>query len=295
MLKLRLVAAAVCGALFSLPAAAVPVITVTPWLAPNAFGSPSFAGAQTHAVNGMIAGNNGGGVATGSGPQAFTPQTTSVTASEVIVTGFNSWHGVTNPGAAFGAAYAAELGNRMTFALFIDGQGTQFSISQLSFNAVSSDPGNLLGFGFPNGYTYSDGYVGILFGADGKLGGGDDQYVTSGADTQLVDALAGRGSGNSFAAYCPPAPAVCDDAAQAAAIADAAAAFGPGHVSFTGTYTLNSVTGGPLASGSGSFDIVTPANGVPEPTSVGLALLGLGLLAASRGRRPTPDDASTAP
>ncbi len=285
MTTLRVLAVALGSALLSLPSQAVPVITVTPWLAPNAFGSPSFASAQANAVNGMITGNNGGGVATGSGPQAFTPQTTTVNSAEVVVTGFNSWHGVTNPGAAFGAAYANELGNRMTFALFINGGGTQFSISQLGFSASSSDAGNLLGFSFVTGsYSYSAGYVGILFGADGQLGGGDDQYITNGPATQLVDALAGRGSGNSLAAYCPDAPAVCDDAAQAAAIADAAAAFGPGTTTFTGTYTLSSVTGGELARASGSFAIATPDT-VPEPTSIVLALTGLALLGAARRPR----------
>jgi len=257
---------------------AAPVITVTPWLAPHVFGSPSFAGAQTNAIAGMLA----GGVAMGSGPEAFTPQTTAVNSAEAIVTGFASWRGVTNPGTNLGAAYANEYGNRMTFALFIDGDGEQFSISQLGFSATSSDPGNALGFGYGAGsYAYSAGYVGIRFGLDGALGGGDDVYLDSNlfAATELVDALVGRGSGNSFAAYCPG----CDETAQAASIAAVAGFFGPGTVSYTGTYTLSGGTAGPTASGAGTFRIVT--NAVPEPSSLLLVALGAAALGAAGRRR----------
>src|ERR1700722_12872424 len=109
-------------------AAGAVTITVTPWLAPNAFGSPSFSATETNAVTGMM----NGGVATGSGPSAFTPQT-NVTSAQAIVTNFPSWLGQVNPGAVFGAPYANELGNRMTFAVSAIGSPTDmFSISQMS-------------------------------------------------------------------------------------------------------------------------------------------------------------------
>ena len=191
--------AAIALVLFaSVPAKAV-TITVETWLAANAAGSPSFAAAEANAVQGMM----NGGVATGSGPSAFTP-ITNVTPAQAIVTQFRSWMGVVDPASAFGAAYANESGNRMTFAVSAIGDPShEFSISQMSFAGRSSDPSGLLNFDVPfGGYNYSAGYVGVRFGADGKLGGGDDIFITSGPNTQLVDALFGRGSGNSLAAVC---------------------------------------------------------------------------------------------
>ena len=176
-----------------------------------------------------------------------------MTAAEAIVTGFNSWMGIANPA----SPYQSELGNRMLFGVLINGQGTPFSISQLSFSATSTD-GNGLAFGFGAGsYNYSLDYQGILFGADGLLGGGDYSFVTSGPNTQLVDGLVGRGSGNSYAAYCSP----CTAAEQQAAIDAAAAAVA---FQFTGTYLLGETTG------SGTFNV----SAVPESSTWAMMILG---------------------
>jgi hypothetical protein len=246
--KAALLSVAALG--FASAAKADIVINVVPWLAPNAFGSPSYDAAINNAFQGMM----NGGVATGSGPTAFTPQS-NVTSAQGIVTGFTSWMGVANPS----GAYANELGNRMSFGLGIIGSGgTEFSISQLSFTAASSDPANGLGFAFGTGsYSYSTSYIGVLYGANGVLGGGDDTFITSGPNTQLVDAIFGRGSGNSYAAYCSP----CTVAEEQAAI-DAAAA-GPSYT-FTGTYSIDG------ASGSGTFNVAA----VPEPSTWAMMILG---------------------
>jgi len=227
-------------------------ITVDTWLAPNAFGSPSFSGAEANAVQGMM----NGGVATGSGPTAFTPQS-NVTSAQGVVTNFNSWMGVAGPT----GAYSAELGNRMTFAVSaISDPANMFSISQMSFNATSTDPSNALAFSNAAGvYNYGSGYVGVLYGANGVLGGGDDTFITSGPNTQLVDAIFGRGSGNSFAALC----SACTVSEQQAAI-DAVAAYPGSPFQFTGTYTIGA------DSGSGTFNIAA----VPESSTWAMMLLG---------------------
>jgi hypothetical protein len=254
----------------SVPAKAV-TITVETWLAANAAGSPSFAAAEANAVQGMM----NGGVATGSGPSAFTP-VTNVTPAQAVVTQFRSWMGVVDPGAAFGAAYANESGNRMTFALSaISDPSHEFSISQMSFVGHSSDPSGLLNFGVPfGGYNYSAGYVGVRFGADGKLGGSDDIFITSGPNTQLVDALFGRGSGNSLAAVCHG----CTLGEQQAAI-DAVAADPGIPFTFTGTYTVVE------DSASGTFNIAN----VPEPSTWAMMVLGfagMGFMAYRRKSKP---------
>ncbi|THD51433.1 MAG: PEP-CTERM sorting domain-containing protein [Phenylobacterium sp.] len=162
----------------------------------------------------------------------------------------------------------------MTFGVSIVGTGgTMFSISELSFNAVSNDASDALGFGFNAGdYDYSDGnYVGVLYGADGVLGGGDDTFVTSGPNTQLVNAIFGRGSGNSF--ENDPSDPVSTLAEQEASL-EAAASFAGQPTQFTGTYRIGDFNG------SGTFDIA-----VPEPASWALMILGFGGVGAALRRR----------
>lgn len=263
LIKVFAVTAVACVHGMAMPAHAT-TITVTPWLAPNVFGSPSYAAAVANQEHALLNGLSSYGAA---GPTQYNANS-NVTAAEAIVTGFNSWMGVVNPA----SPYQNELGNRMLFGVLINGDGAKFSISQLSFSATSTD-GNGLGFAFGAGsYNYSLDYQGILFGANGVLGGGDDTFVTSGSNTQLIDALVGRGSGNSYAAYCSP----CTPAQQQAAI-DAAAAGGP--FQFTGTYSLDAATG------SGTFNV----SAVPEPSTwamMALGFAGIGLLAYRRRSKP---------
>lgn len=159
----------------------------------------------------------------------------------------------------------------MLFGLKIDGDGSQFSISQLSFAATSSDPFNALAFGFAQGsYNYGLGYQGVLKGQDGILFTGDDTFINSGANTQLVDGLVGRGSGSSFAAYCPG----CTVAQQQAAL-DAVAAYPGSAFTFTGVYTLGAATG------DDTFHI----SAVPETSTWVMMILGFAGIAVMAGRR----------
>ena len=231
------------------------VIDVTPTLLPNAFGSPSYNAAVANQIQGLLTGQTTVGAA---GPTQYNAQS-SVTSAEAVVTGFPSWMGVAGPT----GAYANELGNRMHFGVLIDGGGTQFSISQLSFSMTSTDPGGGLNYSYGAGaFTYNSGYWGILYGLDGMLGGGDDTYITAGANTQLVDGLVGRGPGNSYAAYCPG----CTVEQQQAEI-DATAAWPGFPFTFTGTYQLG------LDSGSGTFNIGT-VGAVPEASTWAMMILG---------------------
>lgn len=88
-----------------------------------------------------------------------------------------------------------------------------------------------------------------------------------------MNELFGRGSGNSFAAYCPG----CSLADQQAAINDVAAYPGS-DFTFTGTYYLEENTRR-LAEGSAVL-AVTP---VPEPAS--MLLLATGLVGTVRAAR----------
>jgi hypothetical protein len=243
-------------------------IIVTPTLAPNIYGSPSYADWQTNALTALENGQTSGGAP---GTPSYYQATSNITQQQAIVTGFPSWMGQLNPGTTVGPNFANEYGNRMQFGLSILGDGQEFSISELSFNAVSNDPGNVLGFGYSGGYDYGDAYVGVIFGQ----GGAANTYITSGPDDQLVDALFSRGSGNSNAAYCT---GVCDAADQAAALAGAII---PDLTQFTGTYSLSN-SDGTFASGSGTFNFLSA---VPEPTTWVMMILGLGGVGVALRRR----------
>ena len=271
----RLSFGVVLAALWALPASAL-TVQVTPWLAPNAYGSPSFAAAEANAVQAMY---NGLSTYGASGPTQFQANS-NVTSAEAIVTGFPSWMGQTDPGTVFGPAYANELGNRMTFALgIVASVDQQISISELSFSATSTDPYNALAFGWAAGsYNYGTGYMGVLKGADGILGTADDVFITSGPSTQLVDAIFGRGSGNSFDAYCTS----CSLADQQAAL-NASAAYPGTPFQFTGTYSIEGV------SGSGTFN-VSPT---PLPAALPLFVTGLGALGLLGWRRKRKNAASS--
>src|SRR5215831_6853934 len=187
-----------------------PIITVIPSLAPNKFGSPNW---NTYVQNALSAIENGQTTnGDPSSPSYYEAVTGPLSPWDMIVTGFPSWHGHADPGSVYGAAYANELGNRPQFGLYIVGNGTQFSISQLSFIGTSNDPGHILSFGYATGiYSYSAEYVGIIDGPGGPT------YITSGPNTQLVDRLVGRGSGNAAAPEPPDCPG-CTIAQQQAKI-----------------------------------------------------------------------------
>jgi hypothetical protein len=173
-------------------------IEITPSLAPNAFGSTYWGPYVDNAFLAIFSGQDEYGDSSTPGYYRALP-VNEVLAKHMCVTSFPSWLGLINPGSNFGTSYATEYGNRLHFGIRITGNGQKISISMLSFEATSNDPDNILGFAFATGdYGYSASYVGINYGVDGIRGTTDDELITDGANTQLVDEIVGRGSGNAF-------------------------------------------------------------------------------------------------
>jgi len=208
-------------------------ITVIPALAPNVYGSPNWnawvSNATTAIANGYAAYGDP------SSPSCYQQAPAVISVTNDIVTGFPSWDGQADPGDVFGANFSQELGNRLQFGIDIKGGTNLISISQLSFSAHSTDPGNTLDFAFAQGsYNYSASYVGIIYGP-----GGTNTYITSGPATQLVNEIVGRGSGNAWDTYDTSG----NIASQQSNILACALQVGDQPFNFTGTYTIDGVSG----------------------------------------------------
>jgi hypothetical protein len=251
-------------------------INVYTTLEPSAYGSPSYG---AWAANGIYALENGLPASGTPGTPAYFYETPSAEAQNLTLTSFPSWMGTPDSGLAFGPAYANELGTQGAFPLFIDGNGGQFSISELAFTAASSDPGNALGVSNgAGGYNYGSQYVGGIENGDGSI-----TYVTSGANTQMVNLLWGVGSGSALSPCGTGAS--CGSTAERQATIDTASATLVGQT-FTGVYTL--VNGGAtLAAGGATLDLTDPPPNavVPEPRTVLPLAGGILLLAGYRRRR----------
>lgn len=256
-------------------------IIVTPWAAPNVFGSPSFDGAAQNQFNALRSGASSAG-APGT-PTYYQAITGPVSYGALIATNFNSWMGVANPG----APYQNELGNRIHYGISINGNGQQFSISQLSLVLDGNGANNYFDYNFGTGYQYAaygsgGGYVGILKGLDGIVGTSDDVFITSGADTQLVDALIGRGSGMADAVTCGAGSGdygPCGAGNQSYIDGEIAFLQADGFTQLTGTYSLVGTNA------TGAATVIFATAGVPEPATWLTMILGFGLIGATIRRR----------
>ena len=222
-------------------------ITVIPALAPNVYGSPNWNAWVSNATTAIA--NGYASYGDPSSPSYYQQAPAVISVTNDIVTGFPSWDGLADPGDIFGANFSQELGNRLQFGIDIKGGTNLISISQLSFSAHSTDPGNTLDFAFAQGsYNYSSSYVGIIYGP-----GGTNTYITSGPATQLVNEIVGRGSGNAWDTYDTSG----NIASQQSNIVLCASQVGTQPFNFTGTYTIdgvsgsNSVTLNPVVTNSG--------------------------------------------
>jgi len=216
--------------------------------APNAFGSPNWDGYVTNA----IAGIQNGCAATGdpNSPTYYQSGNTFLP-TQLIVTDYNSWNGVVNPGGAF----SGEYGNRLHDGLFVNGNGSTFSLSELTFNMNSSDPADSLAFsgGFSSGDDYSATRVGII-----NLAGGGEELVTSGSADQLVNELVYVGIGNAF---CSGSPGDCGGGSFTS-IGDLVAYMNSNApFTVTNTYSLVDANGDTIA----SVNSVANITATPEP------------------------------
>ncbi|MGE3935695.1 MAG: hypothetical protein AB7F67_20705, partial [Rhodospirillaceae bacterium] len=192
--------ASALAAFAAAPAAADVIIDVYASSAPNIFGSPSWNGYLSNAMNALQNELSNVGGSRDTIPTAYEQLGGKFVPGDVMVTSFNSWRGVASPAAPF----AAELGNRIHFGLLARGtDGMQFSLNQVSYNVTSSDSGNILGFAGNLAGTTLNGTtrIGVDYGTNGVWdnGGGDDiLLVANQNDAFLMDALIYVGVGNAF-------------------------------------------------------------------------------------------------
>lgn len=253
-------------------------IQVTPWSAPNGYGSPSFDGAVSNQIyalrNGLTAYGNP------ALPTYYQAAPAVMDVRDNIVTGFPSWKGDADPVGTYGAAFGSEFGNRLHFGIDIRGQESKIAIVNLAFTAFSTDLGNSLGFSYIVGsYNYSSQYMGWDYGLDGVRGTGDDIFITGGPNSRLVDEIVGRGSGNAWDVYDTSAPLLGTrqekiDFAVSQIKGDGTP------FDFVGTYTMGDVNG----SGKVTFGTVPGPASVPDTGST-LALLGGALMGLAAIRR----------
>ena len=217
-------------------------ITVFPALAPNRWGSPSWNAWASNAVTAILNGYSSYGDP--SSPTFYQQITNAVPVTNNLVTGFPSWMGQADPGNVFGANFAQESGNRLTFGMDIKGGTNLISIAQLSFTMTSTDPSNTLDWTYsPIPYSYSGlntgsanpVYLGIIYGPNGQK-----TYVTNGPATQWVNEIITCGSGN---AWWPDGTSSDSIATQQSNIVLCASQIGNQPFFFTGTYTIDGISG----------------------------------------------------
>lgn len=234
---LRLAVCIALGCLATAGLQADPNMFVVPSIGPNAQFSPNGPSYNTNAANALLQGAGSLGTPGTPGYYQGLPNDASLPNTANVVTDFPSWMGDADPGSTFGPAFANELGNRLFFGFgIVRGAGdAQFSIADVSFQADSNLPEIV--FTVPTGgYVYNDRTIGVLFGLDGMLGGGDDTYITSGPNTQLVDAVFGRGTGLALAVLSSSPGADNQDRLNIFAVST------PNYF-IRGTYTLGAFSG----------------------------------------------------
>jgi hypothetical protein len=258
----------------SVPAFAQTTLQVIPSSAPNAFGSPSWAGYSANALNSLQ--NNLGNIGSrATDPTAYEIAGPIVQPGDFMVTTFNSWQGVAGP---LAAPFTSEEGNRMHFGLHAS-SATPFDLAEVTFSISSSDPANSLsyvddlsGCNF-NGTTR----IGLNWGPDGIKGTSDDILYTAGNvgnDQTLVNELFYVGAGNAlWPGGSDPNPGNPAGGAQAAIDDTTNYIMGNAPFAITGSYSILGNTG------SATVTVI------PEPATISLLAMALGGLMLIRKRK----------
>ncbi|MFC1758396.1 PEP-CTERM sorting domain-containing protein [Planctomycetota bacterium] len=156
-------------------------------------------------VNNAHSGIDAGGAPVGGDrnldPSAYEPVVGSTRPHELIVTNFKSWRGKAVPSPFYSFAVSGEFGNRIHFGTQISSEfATPFSLQDVSYELDSDDDDDH--FDKTGNFAtadYSPTRIGINFGTDMALGGGDDIVYDNGEDGGLpVHQLSYVGVGTAF-------------------------------------------------------------------------------------------------
>ncbi len=247
-------------------------VEVIPAAAPNFYGSPSFGAWSSNAITALYTGVSSFGTPGTPGFYQAIPSGSTIPSNLNIVTNFPSWNGSADPVGTYGAAFANEYGNRIHWGLRIIGTGGEtVTLAGLNFSLGSTDGVLAYSDSFTAADSYNSYRVGVLYGADGVLGGIDDTFITSGSASQVVNAILYVGAGNAYEALTTDPGATNQDRIDIVAVNIGNA---NGIAGFTGSYTLGASTVG------ASLNVAS----VPEPGTVFAGVGALLSLAAFRFR-----------
>lgn len=160
------------------------MMTEVPSLGPSGYG-PGWLGYRSNAITGLRSAMNSVGNPA-LDPSGYEKLVADLSPDDILMTysaGMKSWRGDLSPAGTF----SGEYGNTLYFGLAVKGQ---VKLADVQCRVLSTDsPPTFSSTSSFASSSYSTSRVGVKSGADGQLGTSDDVVVTSGAGTQLVDAI----------------------------------------------------------------------------------------------------------